>query len=278
MDILITDLDEDRPRFGQAGHGPGSASPTSGRGSCRSPARTYRERRGSSWGRRAKPWRFSLVSRFLTATWKFRLEPDPVRRIEEDHLHLSCQALPLGERGHDPGGLPVDQAVLPVSSVAVPLVGSVGEAGRRSPRTGPAGYGQPTGATSRRRPGAPSRGCRAGRRRTLPACGDGPRPGWAPPPCGGAWSRSGVAAPRRVGALVSPKLECWFARRCGGCSGRWAVGGSFFLAMSASLRRSVAGRARSDYPLDGILQNSVSHRRVGDLDEVPPSQPVRDLG
>ena len=54
------------------------------------------------------------------------VEPDPVRRVVEDHLHLAGEAVPLGEGGHDPAGVAADEAVLPVAPVLVPLVGGAG--------------------------------------------------------------------------------------------------------------------------------------------------------
>ena len=54
------------------------------------------------------------------------LEADAVGRVEEDHLHTAAETFALGEGGHDAGRLTVDQPVLPVAGVLVPLVGGVG--------------------------------------------------------------------------------------------------------------------------------------------------------
>ena len=54
------------------------------------------------------------------------LEADAVGRVEEDHLHAAAEAFALGEGGHDTSRFAVDQPVLPVAGVLVPLVGGVG--------------------------------------------------------------------------------------------------------------------------------------------------------
>ena len=54
---------------------------------------------------------------------------DVVWRVDVDHLHLLREALPIGQRGHYPACVTVNQPVLPISLVPVPLeIGVVGQA------------------------------------------------------------------------------------------------------------------------------------------------------